>query len=288
MKYIVLLVLFISCGNKTTASNEEGVTTTTQAFELEDPFDPATHAQIKKKPISDLPSGSIDFGVSCDRANGVKEFYFYEDKIFDLGGFATSPYSSNYPETLEGFDRYLKDSGVVNFSAREVSRSNHPEILKTCGLKNLLPPRPCWIRSVVLLLMAEKIRKNLGHPISVESHYRSSCYNKELYKSFKQKERNSDHLLARALDLSYKGAVFSKTDVRKKVQQYICENYWFKGRYNSDVNFLSYTSNLSAGFGNTRIHFGIDSPKGRRSWSYNGDGILKEPHSRECFWDDTH
>ncbi len=291
MKSLIFILFLFSCGNDSINEVEPGP----QKEQSEDPidtYDPGNYADIVKSPPGGLPQGYLDFGIPCDEANGVAELSFYEGKILSLGGYPVSAYSSIYKQNYEGYNKFLDDSGIRNFSAEEISKSNHADVLKKCGIRNLMPPRACWTRSAVLLLMAEKIRAHLGHPISVEALYRSKCYNKEFYNKIRgtkdSKEVNSDHVLARAIDLSYKtNSKFDKMKVRKKVQRYICEQFWFDIDYNSLTNFLAYQPNLSAGFGTTRIHFGFDSPKGRRAWSYDGDSILKEGVAKECFWDDV-
>ncbi len=297
MKYFLLLLIFLSCGRHTSslapppgenigvAQDPEVVPRTIE--EIEDEYDPATNLNLVIAVPENLPEGFIDYSNNCEEANGEKEFRYYTKKIQDLGGKSVNPFANKaYTEDLLGFDKYLDDSGIKHFSAKEVAQSGRTSILKQCKIENLLPPKACWVRSTVLLLMAEKIRAHLGRPLSVTSHFRSSCYNKGLYKALDKEEVNSDHLLARAIDLSVTGTQVEKVEVRKKIQTYLCDEFWFDRYFNSIFSYYPYESNVSAGFGTTQIHLGLDSPKGKRSWSYNGDSILKDSDSRKCFYDD--
>ncbi len=204
---------------------------------------------------------------ACEDADGIKEYYFYKKRIESLGGKSIFPYSGEFPETLSGFQKFLKHTGIKHFTAYELSMGSQ-SILKTCELKNLMPPKSCWMRGAVLFLIAEEIRSAIGNfPLMVGSWYRSTCYNKELAKRNVSVAPKSDHLLAKAVDLSYAGKA-GRVNIRKKIQNYVCEKYWKNPVYTSLKLEDGSVPNLSVGIGNTNIHIGVDSPKGRRSWLY--------------------
>ncbi len=227
----------------------------------------ASKSKYIKETPEEMTKLSTEFHSDCSSANGMKEYFFYKSRIESLGGSSIYPYSKDFPETLVGFQKFLQLSGIKNFTAHEVSEGS-ASILKTCGISNLMPPKSCWIRGAVLFLHAEEIRKAIGnYPLSVGSWYRSQCYNKELSKKNVKVAPKSDHLLAKAVDLFYAGKS-GRVNVRKKIQGYICKKYWKNPLYTS-LNLEDGTvPNISVGIGNTSIHLGVDSPRGRRSWLY--------------------
>ncbi len=294
MKLVLLLLILLGCGQhqpsllvEEDGKYQDKEVSPKPVEEIEDHYDPATKLDLSFSTPDNLPEDFINYGDTCEQAQGEREFNYYATKIEDLGGNSVNPYiNDTYSDDIIGFDKYLDDSGIKHFSAKEVAESGRASILKKCKMKNLLPPKGCWVRSAVLLLMAEKIRSHIGRPILVTSHYRNKCYNKGLYEALDKKEVNSDHLLARSIDLSVNDSRIGKIEVRRKIQSYLCDNFWFDRYYNSIFNYYPYEPNISAGFGTTQIHLGLDSPKGKRAWSYNGASILAEPESRKCFYDD--
>lgn len=242
--------------------------------------DDLTEKHIKPTP-DEMKNIAAKFESSCSDADGTKEYYYYKKRIESLGGKSIFPYSNDFPNTVSGFQKFLKFTGIKHFSANEVSEGSN-EILKTCQLESLLPPKNCWVRGAVLFLLAEEIRSSIGgYPLSVGSWFRSQCYNKELKKRNINVAAKSDHLLAKAVDLFYSGKS-GKVNIRKKIQEYVCTKYWKNPLYTS-MNFEDGTNpNLSIGIGNTSIHLGVDSPKGKRSWLYKSYPSSDMPLA-ECF-----
>ncbi len=271
-----MMILLFSCGqynaaligsnqgNKNTqASNPEvpeeddtssGQKSFSSPFVLEDIEPLPTHTNRDPNPKPDF------FGYNCNRRASYAEYLYYERIIPYLGGTIISPYKLIYTQDQKGFDKYLQDVGVRHFKAHEVIKSNHPNHLQTCKLKDLLPPKNCWMRSATLLLMADKIRRAINFPLSIESHYRPACYNEKIGGA-----TDSDHIIAKAVDL----VPFNKNsltdnerfELRKKMQQVICDEFWFDPALRA-----------SAGFGHRKVHLGIDSPRQRttlgRVWTY--------------------
>ena len=87
-------------------------------------------------------------------------------------------------------DEFLKDSGIQNFSAREVLT------LRRLGVTVDPPPEDWWPRIVPALKVAEDIRAHLGHPLIIGNGFRPPAENKRAGGA-----RRSQHLFFRAIDL---------------------------------------------------------------------------------------
>ncbi len=308
MKFLLTL-LFLSCGQYNAAlidldSNSNSKSALGTPEEPEEKEDDTTilaknfSAPFSLEDIPPLPTHTNRdpdqkpdfFSYDCETQTSFAEYLYYERMIPHLGGNIVSPYDLIYTQDESGFDKYLQDVGVVHFKANEVIQSNHPNHLRTCGLKNLLPPKNCWMRSATLLLMADKIRRAINFPLSIESHYRPVCYNKLIGGATK-----SDHIIAKAVDL----VPFNKENLteverfnlRKKMQASICDEFWFDPALR-----------VSAGFGYKKVHLGIDSPRQRttlgRVWTYpaywsdltdpqNPIRFLRDGSYSRCFYNEN-
>ncbi len=271
MRLVLITFIFISCGKNFNSAIYDEKT-------LENNF----AEPISLEPISPLPTDTnrdLDekpnfFDYSCEQQISFAEYLYYDQLIYKLGGKTINPLMLKYSEGAQGFDRYLKDIGIKNFRSREISRSANPKALKECGLVDLTPPKSCWMRSATLLLLAEKIREGIESPLVIESHFRPTCYNEKIGGA-----SQSDHKIAKALDLvplnKRKFSTAQRREFVRKVQNFICDELWF------DPNLR-----LSAGFGEMRIHIGIDSPRQRaglgRVWTYpeyNPKQSLDDPNN---------
>ena len=85
---------------------------------------------------------------------------------------------------------YLRDNGIAHFSGREVLT------LRRLGRVAGVPPEAWWPRILPALIIAERIRKELGHGLVVGNGYRPAALNKAAGGS-----RTSQHIQFRALDL---------------------------------------------------------------------------------------
>ncbi|WP_372366053.1 D-Ala-D-Ala carboxypeptidase family metallohydrolase [Candidatus Uabimicrobium sp. HlEnr_7] len=181
----------------------------------------------------------------------------FENVIRKLGGSVVKP--TMFPKTVDGFQMYLDAVGVRYFSAKEMTRPNHPDIARQCGFNNLLPSHGDWAKGAALALLADKLRALVNEPVKMRNWWRPSCYNEKVGGA-----KGSDHVQAFAVDLDFRSA-----KSRAKAQGYLCANYW-----SSDLQ-------LSIGLGGVTIHLGILSPKGKRNWKYKS--YTKLPNSGNCW-----
>jgi hypothetical protein len=199
--------------------------------------------------------------ASCEGTSLLKDVIVYGDMIKNLGGQIEAPL--DYDDDFVGFQKFLTNSGVINFSAIEVGTPGSMSKAKECSLKHLIPNRACWLRVTALLLTGDKIRDHLDSKVAVTSLFRPTCYNKKV-----KGTKNSDHLTARSMDITF----YSK-EKRKKAADFICDNFWKDDLYNLSPEMSNAsqdeTLNISIGLGGTYMHIGLSSPHGRRYWVYN-------------------
>ena len=164
--------------------------------------------------------------------------------------------SLQYINNFSDLDQFLRNSQIVNFTAREIAIARTAEAAQACNLENLIPPQGNWMKAASILLIFEDVRRFINAPIWVTSWYRPSCYNRLVGGA-----TNSDHISADAIDVVFK----SKMDL-KIAQKYLCEMYWHPqdGSLIYDWNPL----NMSIGLGGTVMHLSLFSEKGRRYWYY--------------------
>src|ERR1044071_1166796 len=78
-------------------------------------------------------------GAAVCGASPLAQSDVYARSIQVLGGSMADPRA--YPQSAEGFQSYLKASGVTAIPARELIAPNHPEVAAGLGFQNFLPPR---------------------------------------------------------------------------------------------------------------------------------------------------
>jgi len=98
------------------------------------------------------------------------------------------------PEAGETYEAYLQSFGVEHFTAREVT------LLRRWGVARE-PMRTTWPAMVPTLILAEMLRRELGHPLAVGSGYRPADYNSAVGGA-----TNSQHLHNRAMDIDLPSA----------------------------------------------------------------------------------
>jgi len=209
-------------------------------FEQTEPADYEPESDIRVKPYGDnMPKESLDI---------------YLKFIETLGGQYVE--TSQYLNSFEGLDAYLKDSNIAHFTAWEIGIARTPEAAEECGLENLIPARGNWMKAVSILLIFEDVRRFINAPIWVTSWFRPACYNRLVGGA-----TNSDHISADAIDVVFK----SELDF-KIAQKYLCETYWYPqdGSLIYDWNPL----NMAIGLGATAMHISLFSKSGRRYWYY--------------------
>ncbi len=166
-----------------------------------------------------------------------------------MGGLPADP--GAFPETVAGFQQYLKASGVKAFSAVELTSPNHPEVASRLGFQAFLPPRSWWPRGAALALVAQRIGERIGALIHIRNWWRPSAYNTD---PAVRGAKNGDHPTANALDLDYPN-VLSRMQAELFLRQLNQRYPWMQ---------------LSFGFGATTTHVGLASPRGHREWHYAG------------------
>lgn len=90
---------------------------------------------------------------------------------------------------------YLRDHGILHFSAREVAPTGPHSTLK-------FPPADLWQQIVPTLLVLEDLRSHFGLPVLVTSGYRDAEYNRRI-----GGERRSLHIEFAAVDFVVRGVL---------------------------------------------------------------------------------
>ena len=246
-----LQLLVVACGNKQQPDQsyiqfDEVATTTSSSTEA-----------VLDQPVKTQKLEEITFSEdSCENNNIQTDLLIFSGKIESLGGEVND--LDSYDQDITGLQKFLIDSGVKNFSSSDFSFAGTKSKMKSCGLKDLTPPKSCWYRTLTLALMTEKIENETGIDLQVTSHYRSKCYNKTVGGS-----KKSDHITSKAIDFS-----LDDQQDRHRVEQYICSEFW-KSNYFADEK-PGLLNNISIGIGESYLHLGIDSTHGRRHWLYPG------------------
>ena len=192
----------------------------------------------------------------------------HEFLIRHFGGDVVETFA--YEETINGFQEFLDATGVVFFSAQEISTPNNQRAASDCGYVNLLPPRGSWHKMAALGMFSDELRSLVGEPIAMRNWWRPPCYNNAVGGA-----AGGDHPDADAVDLDFRSSAS-----RALAQGFLCENYWSRNIVSSDesANGRAVRLNMSVGVGGNTIHLGLLSSRGRRSWRYGsyfnvaGDG----------------
>ena len=171
----------------------------------------------------------------------------YRNVILFFGGQVKDP--NNYSTDLQGFDSYLKETGVKYTTAEELTRPRHKTIAKELGYDNFLPPKEWWPRTAALAMMFTKLREHVGKPIYIYNAWRPEAYNSHPDIGG---AKSSDHITNNAIDCD-----FNSQASRHKAEQ------WLRQHYNNPL------LNMSLGLGAEKIHIGLLSPSGKRYWYYS-------------------
>lgn len=91
---------------------------------------------------------------------------------------------------LNEFDAVLASAGVRNFRSAEVTK-----LRKTPGPSYAIPHRDAWPKMVRTLQLLQRVRDQLGAPITIYNGFRPEDYNKAVGGA-----RDSDHIWAEAVD----------------------------------------------------------------------------------------
>lgn len=155
----------------------------------------------------------------------------------------------SYEKSEAGFEQYLRDTGVRQITAEQLTTPNHRGVAEKYGYKVFLPVQDWWARGAALALIAEKIQDLIDEPVHIRNWWRPQPYN--LDKKVKGKPR-SDHVTAHAIDIDYR-TLASCTRATKWLRELAEKERWLE---------------LSLGTGPTVTHVGIASPVGAREWRY--------------------
>jgi len=180
----------------------------------------------------------------ADRSYAIKRF---GGKVVD---------ASAYPYTLEGFQKFLDDSGVNRqwSSAFELAKVNKPAVGLRFGYTLLLPPQVWWPKAAALALMQNRIREKVNAPVVINNWWRPAGYNEAV-----GGKTRGDHPDGDALDLNFKSS----------------GDKWVAAKYVHDIQESEPSLAVSLGIysSETVLHTGLQSDKGKRTWDYRkGEG----------------
>ena len=161
-----------------------------------------------------------------------------------------------YPYTLEGFQKFLDDSGVNRqwSSAFELAKVNKPDVGARFGYTLFLPPQVWWPKAAALALMQNRIREKVGAPVVINNWWRPAGYNEAVGGKTK-----GDHQDGDALDLNFRNP----------------GEKWVGAKYVHDISQSEPSLAVSLGIysSETVLHTGLQSSKGKRTWDYRkGEG----------------
>ena len=156
-----------------------------------------------------------------------------------------------FPNTIDGFQAFLEESGIRNVTAAELTRPNHPGVAERLGFREFLPPQNWWRRGAALALLVQRLRTVVHEPLYVRNWWRPASYNADPAVGG---ARNGDHPTANAVDLDY-----ASRAGRMRAER------WLR-TLDRNARWLQ----LSLGLGDRTTHVGIGSVKGRREWHYAG------------------
>ena len=171
-----------------------------------------------------------------------------ERAIRHFGGRLTKP--EEYAESVSGFQKYLRDSGVRKVSATQMTRPHHVAIARDVGFDVFLPKKAWWSRGAALALLAQAIEEAIGEPVTIRNWWRPARYNADARVAG---AKRSDHLTAHAIDIDYRSRR-SAERARRWLEELRRKQPWLR---------------LSVGSGPITTHVGIDSPLGSRQWTYD-------------------
>jgi len=159
---------------------------------------------------------------------------------------------TNYELSEDGWGCYLSDGGVCYFAAGEFC-----DHMAACGYDRAraVPPKEMWLNSLLVLLMADVLRKRHGGPVKGAWLYRDPVVNRE-----RKGVDKSDHLSAAGVDLWFGGG---DRDLGKKQLTRVLPRVWrLFGSVESPV------FEPSIGLGDSKLHLGLCARLGERFWRY--------------------
>ena len=188
------------------------------------------------------------------------------DKMTDLERLTSNIWSSRDfggwdPD--DGFEGVLDALPLRYFRCREILSPHRKQIARELGYGERFDvPEAMWRNGITILLIADKIRHAVGHPVQMRNFYRPADYNKAVGGS-----ENSDHIEARAVDLDFATAadrMFAQGFVRGLADAFP-------------------SSGWGLGIGMRSLHVGIGRTRGSgRIWYY--DSFPSSERKRGALW----
>lgn len=169
----------------------------------------------------------------------------FSDAIKLFEGIFVNPF--NYPKSLNGFQNYLDDTGVIFFSAKEMTTPKNKSIASKYGYKVFLPKQEWWPRGAALAKLADFCRTHAASPVRMRNWWRPKGYNEAV-----GGKSQGDHPTAHGIDLDYK-TIYARRGAESFLKFYQSHYPWLE---------------MSLGLGYRTTHIGIMSPRGRRTWKY--------------------
>jgi hypothetical protein len=169
----------------------------------------------------------------------------FADAIRIFGGKAVNP--SDYSLNLEGFQKYLDDTGVIYFTAKEMITPRNRTLARKFGYENFLPKHEWWPRGAALAKLADHCRFVAASPVTMRNWWRPKGYNEAVGGA-----AGGDHPTAHAVDLDYQ-SMQARCAAESMLKTYRATWPWLK---------------MSLGLGYRTTHVGLMSPRGERWWPY--------------------
>lgn len=155
------------------------------------------------------------------------------------------------------FGDYLRDNGTVHFSEGEVVTAHHRDKARQAGFADLTPPSHLWPWALLVLKLGDAMRNAVGVPVTLRNLYRPMSYNRLVATS----GITSDHPNSAAGDFDFSAAGQRRT-AEDVIRGLAAEHPELE---------------VSMGLGQQTLHVGCLSPKGSRSWFYDGYADRRRP-----------
>ena len=175
------------------------------------------------------------------------------DKFFsviDVLGGKPTPATPGTQLTVEAFNLYSKDGGVVHFTGKEILYQRNSAACKAIGEVDRYPVPPLifWPRALALAIFSDRIRREVNSPVLFKSWWRWEGLN-----TASGGAPNSDHIDACAGDLEFESLN------KQQIAGAFLEPFYRSGIFNMSLG-LSSNGKI--------IHLGMFSAQGHRRWYY--------------------
>ena len=155
------------------------------------------------------------------------------------------------PEADGSLDKFLGDSGIRYFTAREAVRPHNVKVATRLGFKNLAPAEAFWPRAGAVLLLCDVCRIAAASSVRLRNLWRPRRYNEAVGGA-----ADSDHVHCLGADLDFKTA-----DACRRAEGAV--------RVLHDKHP---ELRISLGIGRRTLHVGLLTLRGTRTWGYGRYG----------------